>query len=630
MKSEYSKELTLKEVNDDVLSASKPPIPLYYFFIAFLALVVVWGLFAWIYQVRRGMGVAGLSHPVGWGVYIANFVFWVGIAHSGTLISAILFLVRAKFRDAVSRSAEAMTIFAVMTAGLFPLMHLGRLWIFYYIMPYPNERELWPNFLSPLVWDFLAVSTYFTVSLIFWYVGMIPDLASGRDRFTKLLGPDHIKTRVYRALALGWSGAESQWRHYGRSYLYFAALATPLVISVHSVVSWDFAMGLLPGWHETIFAPYFVAGAIHSGLAMVLTLLIPLRKIFKLEKLMTIKHFEMVAKTMLVTGGILGYTYVIEPAMAFYSGDKFESQFMNFEQTGWVAWVYYLIIICNFFIPMLFIFKKFRRNFLYLFIISLVVNLGMWLERVMIVAASTAHDFLPHNWGKYTPSWVEISITAASLAFFLMWFLIFSKTLPTVPMADYKEQLVEGEGFKPEPPPKKRIVPISIKGKTKVMAIFSSHEHFLKSVKKVYEAGYHVVEAFSPLKIKEVSDILHKPKSPVRIWTLIGAILGIVSGYTLAIATANTNKLIVGGKPPTAPIPYTIVGFEMLILFGTLATLIGLLYHSRLYKKRIHPYYDPRFSKDKYGILIACESNELNDLREVVLSENAEEFNVRE
>ncbi len=630
MKSEYSKELTLKEVNDDVLSSTKPPIPLYYFFVAFLALVVVWGLFAWIYQVRRGMGVAGLSHPVGWGVYIANFVFWVGIAHSGTLISAILFLVRAKFRDAVSRAAEAMTIFAVMTAGLFPLMHLGRLWVFYYIMPYPNERELWPNFLSPLVWDFLAVSTYFTVSLIFWYVGMIPDLASGRDRFTKLLGPNHIKTRIYRALALGWSGAESQWRHYGRSYLYFAALATPLVISVHSIVSWDFAMGLLPGWHETIFAPYFVAGAIHSGLAMVLTLLIPLRKIFKLEKLMTIKHFEMVAKTMLVTGGILGYTYVIEPAMAFYSGDKFESQFMNFEQTGWVAWVYYLIIICNFIIPMLFIFKKFRRNFLYLFIISLVVNVGMWLERVMIVAASTAHDFLPHNWGKYTPSWVEISITAASLAFFLMWFLIFSKTLPTVPMADYKEQLVEGEGFEPEPPPKKRVVPKSIKGKTKVMAIFSSHEHFLKSVRKVYEAGYHVVEAFSPLKIKEVSDILHKPKSPVRLWTLFGAILGIVCGYTLAIATANTNKLIVGGKPPTAPIPYTIVGFEMLILFGTLATLIGLLYHSRLYKKRIHPYYDPRFSKDKYGILIACESNELNDLREVVLSENAEEFNVRE
>ncbi len=630
MKSEYSKELTLKEVNDDVLSSTKPPIPLYYFFVAFLALVVVWGLFAWIYQVRRGMGVAGLSHPVGWGVYIANFVFWVGIAHSGTLISAILFLVRAKFRDAVSRAAEAMTIFAVMTAGLFPLMHLGRLWIFYYIMPYPNERELWPNFLSPLVWDFLAVSTYFTVSLIFWYVGMIPDLASGRDRFTKTLGPNHIKTRVYRALALGWSGAESQWRHYGRSYLYFAALATPLVISVHSIVSWDFAMGLLPGWHETIFAPYFVAGAIHSGLAMVLTLLIPLRKIFKLEKLMTIKHFEMVAKTMLVTGGILGYTYVIEPAMAFYSGDKFESQFTTFIQTGWVAWVYYLILVCNFFIPMLFIFKKFRRSFLYLFIISLVVNLGMWLERVMIVAASTAHDFLPHNWGKYTPSWVELSITAASLAFFLMWFLIFSKTLPTVPMADYKEQLVEGDTPEIEPPPKKKTFSASIKGKTKVMAIFSSHEHFLKSVKKVYEAGYHVVEAFSPLKIKEVSDILHKPKSPVRIWTLLGAILGIICGYTLAIATANTNKLIVGGKPPTAPIPYTIVGFEMLILFGTLATLIGLLYHTRLYKKRIHPYYDPRFSKDKYGILIACESNKLNNLREVVLSENAEEFNVRE
>lgn len=630
MKSEYSKELSLKDVNDEVLSATKPPIPLFYFVVAFLALVVVWGLFSWIYQVRRGMGVAGLNHPVGWGVYIANFVFWVGIAHSGTLISAILFLVRAKFRDAVSRSAEAMTIFAVMTAGLFPLMHLGRLWIFYYIIPYPNERELWPNFLSPLVWDFLAVSTYFTVSLIFWYVGMIPDLASGRDRFTKLLGPNHIKTRIYRAMSLGWSGSEKEWRHYGRSYLFFAALATPLVISVHSVVSWDFAMGLLPGWHETIFAPYFVAGAIHSGLAMVLTLLIPLRKILKLEKLMTIKAFDMVARTMIVTGMILGYTYVIEPALSAYTGNPFETQFTIWQRTGWISWIYYIILICNFFVPMLFIFRKFRRSFLWLFVISIVVNIGMWLERVFIVIGSTAHDFLPHNWGKYSPSWVEISITAASLAFFLMWFLIFSKTLPTIPMADFKEQLAEDEMPKPEPPPERKVFPKSRQGKTKVMAIFSSPENFINSVKKVYEAGFHVIEAFSPLKIKEVSDILNKPKSPVRKWTLIGAVLGIVCGYTLAIATANTNKLIVGGKPPTAPIPYTIVGFELLILFGTLANLIGMLFHTKLYKKRIHPYYDPRFSQDRFGILISCDDNELDDLREVVLSENAEEFNVRE
>jgi molybdopterin-containing oxidoreductase family membrane subunit len=327
MKSEYTEELSLKDVNEEVLAATKTPISIYYFFLVFLALVIGWGLFCWIYQVRKGMGATGLNHPVGWGVYITNFVFWVGIAHSGTLISAILYLVRARFRDAVSRASEAMTIFAIMTAGLFPLIHLGRLWVFYFIIPYPNQRDIWPNFLSPLVWDFVAVSTYFTVSLIFWYVGMIPDLASGRDRFTRILGTRHIKTRFYKALSLGWSGSESEWRHYERSYLFFAALATPLVISVHSVVSWDFAMGLLPGWHETIFAPYFVAGAIHSGLAMVLSLLIPLRKIFRLEKLMTIKHFDMVARTMLVTGGILGYTYIIEPALAFYSGNPFPDEF---------------------------------------------------------------------------------------------------------------------------------------------------------------------------------------------------------------------------------------------------------------------------------------------------------------
>ena len=262
-------KLTYGQISDDVLMATEPPRRLYYGVMAMFVVGFGWAFTCWMYQVKMGMGVTGLSIPVGWAVYIVNFVFWVGIAHSGTLISAILHLVRSRWRTAIARSAEAMTVFAVLTAGLFPLIHLGRLWVFYYIIPYPSQRQLWPNFMSPLVWDVVAVGTYFIVSSIFWYVGLIPDLAAARDRSELQFGRDHPRTRLYRKFALGWCGSGNQWRHYGRAYLFFAALATPLVISVHSVVSWDFAMSLLPGWHTTIFPPYFVAGAIHSGLAMV-------------------------------------------------------------------------------------------------------------------------------------------------------------------------------------------------------------------------------------------------------------------------------------------------------------------------------------------------------------------------
>ncbi len=313
--------LTFGQITETVLAPLKPPRRLYYGVLAVLAFVIAWAAACWVYQVKMGMGVTGLSIPVGWAVYITNFVFWIGIGHAGTLISAILHLVRARWRTAISRSAEAMTIFAVMTAGLFPLIHLGRVWVFFYIIPYPSERQLWPNFLSPLVWDVCAVSTYLTVSIIFWYIGIIPDLAAARDRWELTAGADHPRTRLYRAFALGWSGSGNQWRHHGRGYLFFAALATPLVISVHSVVSWDFAMANLPGWHTTIFAPYFVAGAIHSGLAMVLTLLIPMRRLLRLERVMTVDHFEAVAQTMIVTALIVGYAYAIEPFISWYSGD---------------------------------------------------------------------------------------------------------------------------------------------------------------------------------------------------------------------------------------------------------------------------------------------------------------------
>ena len=328
-------DLTYQQITDDVLAPLAPPRRRIYFVgMAILVLFVMFAMFCWLYQVKTGMGVTGLSIPVGWATYITNFVFWIGIGHAGTLISAILFLVRSRWRTAVSRSAEAMTVFAVITAGLFPLIHLGRLWLFYFVVPYPSQRQIWPDFLSPLVWDVCAVTTYLTVSSIFWYVGLWPDLAAARDRTRDQRGEHTERSRLYAKLSLGWSGSGRQWWHYGRGYLFFAALATPLVISVHSVVSWDFAMSMLPGWHTTIFAPYFVAGAIHSGLAMVLILMIPMRHFLKLHRVIEIKHFEAAAKMMIVTTAVVGYTYLIEPLMAWYSTDKFEGQFAIIRARG--------------------------------------------------------------------------------------------------------------------------------------------------------------------------------------------------------------------------------------------------------------------------------------------------------
>ncbi|MGH9789182.1 MAG: NrfD/PsrC family molybdoenzyme membrane anchor subunit, partial [Candidatus Acidiferrales bacterium] len=311
-------ELTYSRVNRDLLRTLETPGRRYFLLIGVLLMGVAFFAFSEFTQIYRGMGMSGKTIPVGWAVYITTFVFWVGIGHAGTLISAILYLFGARWRTAVYRSAEMMTVFAVLTAGLFPLIHLGRSWYFYWLMPYPNQRELWPNFRSPLIWDVFAVSTYLTVSSMFLFLGLIPDLAAIRDRARGW------RKTLYTVLSLGWRGGDRQWRHFNAAYLFFAAFATPLVISVHSVVSWDFTMGIVPGWHSTIFAPYFVAGAIHSGLAMVIVLLVPLRKVFRLENFLEIHHFEQMSKLMIATGLIIGYAYGIEFFVAWYSGNEFE------------------------------------------------------------------------------------------------------------------------------------------------------------------------------------------------------------------------------------------------------------------------------------------------------------------
>jgi len=422
-----------ERIERDVLAALGRPGPLWILGFLTSALFFGGGLALWGYQVFRGLGVAGINHPVSWGVYIANFVFWVGIAHSGTLISAVLFLFRARFRSSFNRAAEAMTLFALMTAGLFPLIHLGRVWVFYYLLPYPNERQLWVNFRSPLIWDVFAVTTYMIVSAVFFYVGLLPDLAVARRRLTG------IAQKIFRVLSLGWRGTQRQWRHYGKLYLFLAAFATPLVASVHSIVSWDFAISIVPGWHTTIFAPYFVAGAILSGTAMVITLVAPMRSILKLEEYITPSHFEAIAKILLLTSLIVSYAYIAETALAFYGHNAAEAGQFRYRMLGDYRVFFWTMILCNSVLPLSLFVKKLRRNIRYLFVLSLFVNVGMWLERFVLIVTSLSHEYEPYSWGSYSPSFVEIGITLGSFGLFFSLYLLFLKTLPVLSITELKE-----------------------------------------------------------------------------------------------------------------------------------------------------------------------------------------------
>lgn len=428
-------ELTFETINTTVLDTLTRPGKAYWCLIALLFCGAIMGASCWAYQIIVGVGVAGMNTPVHWGTYLINFVFWVGIAHSGTLISAILFLFRAQWRNPIARAAETMTVFAVCIAGLFPFIHLGRAWLVFYMLPLPNQRTLWPNFQSPLMFDVIAISTYLTVSSLFWYTGLLPDLAIIRDR------SHGMRKKIFKVLSLGWSGKTGQWINYSRAYLLFAGLATPLVISVHSVVSWDFALSVIPGWHTTIFAPYFVAGAIHSGLAMVLTLCIPLRKILKYEALITMNVLESIAKTIVFTGIIVGFSYATEVFIAWYSHNSIEMETFWWRAFGHYAPEYWIMVVCNTVIPLLYLSKKIRTHVIPLFIISIFVNIGMWFERFVIIAGSVAHDFLPNAWGHYRPTWVEGGIMVGAFSLFFFLFLLFVKHLPSVSMTEMKEMI---------------------------------------------------------------------------------------------------------------------------------------------------------------------------------------------
>jgi Ni/Fe-hydrogenase subunit HybB-like protein len=386
----------------------------------------------------KGVGIWGIRVPVAWGFAIVNFVWWIGIGHAGTLISAILLLLHQKWRTSINRFAEAMTIFAVMCAGMFPLLHMGRPWLFFYLMPYPNPMWLWPQFRSPLVWDVFAVSTYFTVSLLFWFVGLIPDLAALRDR-----AQNRVVKTIYGMLSMGWRGSAVHWSRYETASLLLAGLATPLVVSVHTVVSFDFTVAIVPGWHSTIFPPYFVAGAIYSGFAMVLTLAIPVRKYYQLQDLITDRHMDIMAKVMLATGLIVAYGYAMEAFMAFYSGSATERFMMLNRMFGPYAIAYWALIASNIAIPQMLWFKAIRRNMVTLFIISIVVNLGMWLERFVIVVTSLARDFTPSAWGMYYPTRWDWATYLGTLGLFFTLFYLFIRSLPMISIVEVRSLVHE-------------------------------------------------------------------------------------------------------------------------------------------------------------------------------------------
>ena len=406
------------------------------FALAFTVVMVLTVSIAWL--IIKGVGIWGINIPVGWGFAIVNFVWWIGIGHAGTLISAILFLLNQQWRTSINRFAEAMTLFAVACAGIFPLIHTGRPWMAYYMFPYPSTMGLWPQFRSPLIWDVFAVSTYGTVSLMFWFVGLIPDLATLRDR--AVTKPMQI---VYGMLAMGWRGSTRHWHRYQSAYLLLAGLATPLVLSVHTVVSFDFAIAIVPGWHTTIFPPYFVAGAIYSGFAMVLTIAIPLRKAYDLEDFITMHHLENMAMVMLATGLIVAYGYFFEFFMSIYSGNKFDLYLTQMRFHGPYSHFYYMLILCNVLTPQLLWFRKVRTNVAALFVMSLVVNLGMWLERFVIVVISLTRDFMPSAWGRYSATVWDYATFAGTIGLFTMLLFLFVRVLPAISIAEMRELVHE-------------------------------------------------------------------------------------------------------------------------------------------------------------------------------------------
>ncbi len=444
-------DVNYHKITEEVCAPVEGKANKYWWGVFTLALVLgLWGLGCITYTIGRGIGVWGLNTTVGWAWDITNFVWWVGIGHAGTLISAVLLLFRQKWRMAINRAAEAMTIFAVMMAAIFPGIHMGRIWVSYWVLPLPNQfGSLWPNFNSPLLWDVFAISTYFSVSLVFWYIGLIPDFATIRDRAT---GP--MAKRIYSILSFGWTGNAKAWIRFEEVSLVLAGLATPLVFSVHSIVSMDFATSVIPGWHTTIFPPYFVAGAIFSGFAMVQTLLLIARKVLHFERYITLQHIELMNTIIVVTGSMVGIAYLSELFISWYSGVEYESYAFLNRFSGPYAWSYWSMMTCNVITPQLFWFKKVRRSLVASFILSIFVNIGMWFERFVIIVTSLHRDYVPSNWSMFHPTWVDIGVYLGTIGLFFTLFLLFTRFFPVLALNELKSILKSsGESYRKDAEP---------------------------------------------------------------------------------------------------------------------------------------------------------------------------------
>ncbi len=563
------------------------------------ATLLLGGVMAATYLISTGVGVWGSNVPVAWAFDITNFVFWIGIGHAGTLISAILFLFRQKWRTGINRFAEAMTLFAVMCAGIYPGIHVGRFWYAWFMFPLPNANHIWQNFRSALCWDLFAVSTYFTVSVLFWYTGLIPDLATIRDRANS-----RYRRLVFGFLALGWRGSTRHWRHYEIAYLLLAGFSTPLVLSVHSVVSFDFATSVLPGWHTTIFPPYFVAGAIFGGFAMVLQCMIPVRSMYPgLKDLVTIRHLDVMAKFILTTGSLVGYAYAMEFFVAWYSGNPFELQIFINRATGDYWWAYWSMITCNLIVPQILWLKSWRRTPWKLLIVATFVNVGMWWERFVIIVQSLHRDFLPANWGNFTPSWVDWLQMIGDFGLFFTLTLLFMKFLPMISMAEIKGIMPRAQPHQPgedsqshsrqktEIPGPDLILkaeggPGTVWG---MLAEFSTPHELKAAAEKVRDSGYTRTDAYTPYPVHGMVRALGMPRSNVPWITLAGAILGLATGAFMQFYLMGWYyPTIVQGKQYDSWEGFVPILFELMVLFSAFFTVFGMLALCRL-PKFFHP-----------------------------------------